>query len=91
MDIQTIILTVVLGVVALGGLLSIIIAIVRGDMKKFIEEQMVEAEQLELSGEQKLAYVLQAVREKYKVMEVLLNCKKFIKHIIDLSKKINAK
>ena len=60
-------------------------------MKKFIEEKMVEAEKLELSGEKKLAYVLQAVKEKYKVVEVLLNCKKFIEHIITLSKQINAK
>ena len=52
---------------------------------------MFEAEQLELSGEKKLAYVLQAVKEKFKIVEVFLNCKKFIEHLIDLTKKINAK
>ena len=91
MNIETIILTVILGVVAVAGLLGIIIAIVRGDMKKFVEEKMVEAENLKLTGEKKLAYGLQAVKEKYKVVEVLLNCKKFIEHIIDLTKKINIK
>ena len=91
MDIQTLILTIILGIVALGGLIAIFIAIVRGEMKKFIEEKMVEAEQLELSGEKKLAYVLQAVKEKFKIVEVFLNCKKFIEHLIDLTKKINAK
>ena len=91
MNIETVILTIVLGVVALGGLLAIIIAIVRGEMKKFIEEKMVEAEKLELTGEKKLAYVLQSVKEKYKVLEVFLNCKKFIEHIIGLTKQINVK
>lgn len=91
MNIETIILTVILGVVVLGGIVTIIVAIIRGDMKKFIEEKMIEAEQLELSGEKKLAYVLEAVKEKYKIAELLLNTKKFIKHIIDLSKQINAK
>lgn len=91
MSIETIILTIILGVVALGGVIAIIVAIVRGEMKKFIEAKMIEAEQLELSGEKKLAYVLQAVKEKYKLVEVFLNCKKFIEHIIDLTKKINAK
>ena len=91
MSVEMIITLATLCVVALGGLFSIIVAIIRGDMKKFIEEKMVEAEKLELSGEKKLAYVLQAVKEKYKVVEVLLNCKKFIEHIITLSKQINAK
>ena len=91
MSIEAIILAIVLGVVALGGVVAIIIAIVRGDMKKYIEEKMVEAEKLELSGEKKLAYVLQAVKEKYKIAEVVLNCKKFIEHIIGLTKQINAK
>ena len=91
MNVETIILTIVLGVVALGGLVTIVIAIIRGDMKKFADEKMVEAEQLELAGEKKLAYVLQAIKEKYKVFEVLMNCEKFIKHVIDLTKKINVK
>lgn len=91
MELQTLIPVILLGIVVLGGIFSIIVAIIRGDMKKFIEEKMVEAEKLELTGEKKLAYVLQAVKEKYKVVELFLNCKKFIEHIIDLSKQINAK
>ena len=91
MEIQTLVPIIVLGVVVLGGILSIVVAIVRGDMKKFIEEKMIEAENLKLSGEKKLAYVLNAVKEKYKVMELVLNVRKFIEHIIDLSKQINAK
>ena len=91
MQVETIITLVVLGVVILGSLATIIVAIVRGDMKKFIVEKMEEAEQLKLSGEEKLKYVLEAVKEKYKVMELVLNVKKFIEYIISVSKQINAK
>ena len=91
MNIETIILTVILGVVVLGGIVTIVVAIIRGDMKKYAEEKMVEAEKLELTGEKKLAYVLQSVKEKYKVLEVFLNCRKFIEHIIGLTKQINVK
>ena len=80
-----------LGIVVLAGLISVIVALVRGDMKKFVEEKMVEAESLDLTGSQKLEFVLKAVREKYKVLELVLNIKKFVEHIIDLSKQINVK
>ena len=91
MELQTLIPVITLGVVVLGGLFSIIIAVVRGDMKKFIEQKMIEAEQTDLSGAKKLEYVLVAVKEKYKVMELFLNTKKFVEHVIELSKKINSK
>ena len=91
MSIETIISLVTLGVVALGGLFAIIVAIVRGDMKKFIEEKMIEAEKSGKTGSEKLAYVLEAVKEKYKVMEVVLNVRKFIESIISISKEINSK
>ena len=91
MQVETIITLVVLGVVVLGGLATILVAIIRGDMKKFIEEKMVEAEKLELSGAEKLKYVLNAVKEKYKILELLMNVKKFVEHIIAISKQINAK
>ena len=82
---------VILSVICLIGIISIITAIVRGDMKKFIEEKMAEVEKLELSGKVKLEYVLNAVKEKYKIMTIILNVKKFIEHIIEISKRINYK
>ena len=39
MAVETIISLIVLGVVALGGIATIIVAIVRGEMKKFIIEK----------------------------------------------------
>lgn len=91
MEIREIIELALLGIAVLGGLFAIIIALVRGDIKKFVEEKMCEAEKLELAGKQKLEYVLNAVKEKYKILELLLNIKKFVEHIIDLSKQINSK
>ena len=91
MDIKTIITLIILGIVVVSGILAIIVAIVRGDMKKFIEEKMIEAEQQEMSGAKKLEYVLLAVKDKYKIFELFLNVKKFIEHIIAITKKINVK
>ena len=91
MQIEAIVSLVILGVVALGGVATIIVAIVRGDMKKFIVGKMEEAEKLKLDGKKKLEYVLQAVKEKYKILEVILNVKKFIEEIISITKQINAK
>ena len=91
MQIETIITLIILGATILIGVLGIVLALVRGEMKKFIETKMIEAEALELSGEKKLEYVLVAVKEKYKVLEIVMNVRKFIEHIIALSKKINVK
>ena len=88
---KEIISLVILGVICLIGIISIITAIIRGDMKKFIEEKMAEAEKLSMDGKQKLEYVIKAVKEKYKILELVLNVKKFIEHIIEISKHINYK
>ena len=82
---------IVLIVITLALIATIVVAIVRGDMKKFIEEKMVEAENLGLSGKEKLEHVINSVKEKYKVMTIILNIKNVIEHIIELSKQINYK
>ena len=91
MSVETIITLCTLGAVALGGIIGLIVALVRGDMKKFIVEQMEIAEKSGLSGKEKLAFVLKAVKDKYKIMEVVLNVKKFVEYIISISKQINTK
>lgn len=82
---------IVLIVITLALIATIVVAIVKGDMKKFIEEKMVEAENSGLNGEEKLKYVINSVKEKYKVMTIILNVKNIIEHIIELSKQINYK
>lgn len=91
MGIREIIEIAILCAVIVGGIIAFFIALFRGDMKKFIELKMIEVEQLGLKGDKKLAYVIEAFKEEYKISWWLVNCKKFIEHIIDLSKKINAK
>ena len=82
---------IVLIVTTLALIATIVVAIVKGDMKKFIEEKMVEAEKSGLSGEEKLKYVINSVKEKYKVMTIILNVKNVVERIIELSKQINYK
>ena len=91
MTVETIVLLALLGVSVISGVVSLIVALAKGEVKKFIEEKMVEAEKSGKTGKEKLAYVLEAVDEKYKVMKLFMNAKKFIEHIIDLSKQINSK
>ena len=52
---------------------------------------MIEAEKTGKSGPEKLKYVVEAFCKKYKILQFLLDCKKFVEKIIELSKQINAK
>ena len=90
MSIETIITLVVLGVTALGGIIGLIVALVRGDMKKFIVEKMEEAEASGKTGKEKLMFVLEAVKEKYKIMQIVMDVKKFVEYIISITKQINT-
>lgn len=98
MSVETIITLIALGIACLSGIIGIVLAVVRGDMKKFIIEKMEEAEEkykdVEDKNEKsklKLEYVINAVKEKYKVLDVILNIKKFVEYIIKITKKINSK
>ena len=82
---------IALGIVCLVGIISIIVAVIRGDMKKFIKEKMAEAEKLTMGRKQKLGYVIDKKKKKYKIPELVLNVKKFIESIIEISKQINYK
>lgn len=89
MSVQEITLLVLLAVSVLSGVATIIVAIIRGEMKKFVVEKMEEAEQSGKSGVEKLQFVLDAVKEKYKVLQIILNIQEFVEKIIDITKKIN--
>ncbi len=89
--IKEIILLAVAIISLLGAIFSIISSIVKGDLRKFVEEQMKIAEESGLKGEQKLNFVLEAVKEKFKLVSLVSSARKIVEEIIDLSKKINAK
>lgn len=93
MQLETIITLAVLGATALGGIIAIIVALVRGEVKQFIVEQM------EIAGEkfkdlpkpqksiQKLQFVIERVKEKYKIAELIINIKKFVEYIVKINNK----
>lgn len=90
MNTELIIELVVAGVLALIGIGAIIVAIVRGELKQFIVEQMRIAEEKfkdlpkPQKSIQKLQFVINAVKEKYKLAELILNVRKFIEYIVKI-------
>ena len=90
-NVSTICTIVILGIIALSSIIGLIVAFCRGEMKKFIEEKMTEAEKSGKSGSEKLQYVVDAFSAKYKIGSIVLNCEKFVEEIIKLSKNINCK
>ena len=83
---------VVLGVLLLASLIGLFAALFNGSMKKFVVEKMAEADtHTDWTAEQKRNFVIEAFKEKYKIAEFILNCKKFIELVIKYSKEINYK
>lgn len=83
---------VVLGVLLLASLIGLFTALLNGGMKKFVVEKMAEADtHTDWTAEQKRNFVIEAFKEKYKIAEFILNCKKFIELVIKYSKEINYK
>lgn len=91
MDYKAIITIIIMGVVLLGTIFTLLGALIRGEMKKFIEEKMIEAEKSGKTGAEKLAFVIAAFKEKYKIAQFILDAKKFIEQVIALTKQINSK
>lgn len=91
MSVQEIVELVGLGVTIIALIVSIIVAIVKGNLKDFITEKMKEAEASGKSGKEKLEYVIKAVKEKYKLATLLIDVREFIEKIIDITKNINSK
>lgn len=95
MELKEIIYLILLGLVVLCGVMGIIYAIVRGEVKKFVIETMQEAENLykdlpkPAKSKAKLEYVIKCVSDKYKLVDLFLNVKKFVEKIIEITKQIN--
>lgn len=97
MDIKDILLFIILGLVIIASIITIIVAIARGEVKTFIKEKMAEAEKLYKDvpkpekSKAKLKYVLDAVDEKYKLSKLFLNIKKFIEKAVEFYNSMNGK
>jgi hypothetical protein len=90
MELKDIVYLIILGVIALAGIISVIIALIRGEVKKFVIEKMEEAEKKYADlpkpekSKAKLKYVLECVNEHYGLSKKFLNIKKFIEKTIEL-------
>lgn len=91
MEYNLLITTVVLGIILLATLVFLCIELLNGNMKKFVMEKIAEAEKLfpkKIEGyqEKRKNYVIEAFKEKYKIMAFCLNVQKFIELICKLFK-----
>lgn len=88
---EMIITVSVFGVVLLAFIGVLIYSFIKGGLKSFVEEKMKEAEATKKSGSDKLKYVLDAVKEKYKFNLFVKAANTIVEAIIAISKVINAK
>ena len=91
MDYKLLIITIVLGVILLATVVFLCIELFNGNMKKFVIEKIAEAEKMfskdvEDYQEKRRNYVIEAFKEKYKIMAFCLNVQKFIELICKLFK-----
>ena len=91
MNYKLLITTIVLGVILLATVVFLCIELFNGNMKKFVMEKIAEAEKMfpkdvEDYQEKRRNYVIEAFKEKYKIMAFCLNVQKFIELICKLFK-----
>ena len=85
--------TVGLGLAVLIGIIAIVVGILRGEVQKFIVAKMEEAEAQYKDlpkpekSIKKLEYVVNAVKEKYKIADLIMNVRKFIEKIVEINNK----
>lgn len=91
MSTEMIITLVVFGVFILAFIGVLIYCWFKKDLRQFVEQKMVEAEQTGMSGSEKLKYVLDAVKEKYKFNLVVKAANVVVEAVIAISKQINKK
>lgn len=83
------IVILVLGIALAIAIAVILLLIFNKSMKEFVVEKMEEAEKMGKSGAEKFQYVVEAFVKKYKILQFILNVKKFIEYIIGITKNIN--
>lgn len=74
---------IILGVLLLSTVIGLLVSLFNGNMKKFVVEKMAQAEKMFPKGTEdyqnkRRTYVIEAFEEKYKILQFILNVKKFI-------------
>lgn len=87
---------IILGVLLLSTLIGLLVSLFNGDMKKFVVEKMAEAEKMFPKGTEdyqnkRRTYVIEAYKEKYKILQFILNVKAFIELVCKYCKFKNIK
>lgn len=88
-----ILILVGLGCGILAGVIAIVVGIIRGEVQKFIIAKMEEANEKYKDlpkpekSIKKLQYVIDAVKEKYKIADLIMNVRKFIEKIVEINNK----
>ena len=93
MSVAEIIELITLAITLVGLVGTIIVSIRNGEMKNFVIEKMEEAEEKFKDLEKpeksikKLDYVINAVKEKYKVLSIIINVKEIIERLVKFKNK----
>ena len=97
MSLELLIETIVLGSVVLCGIVAIVWAIVRGEIKQYVLDCMAQADFIYKDlpkpekSIKKLEYVIKSVNEKYGFVKLFLNVKKFIEKVIEIANSLQHK
>ena len=91
MTTESIIILIVMGACVLGIGVFLIFALIKGNLKNDLLQFMAEAEEMEDSGEDKLAYVIDKVKSKYKLGMLVNLAEKVVEILIEFSKNVNFK
>lgn len=91
MELKEIIELVSLAITTIGLVATIVGSIFKGKLKEFIVKKMEEVENMHKTPVEKLQYVVEAVKDEYKLAKIVLNVEQFVEKIIDISKHINYK
>lgn len=97
MEFKDIIYLIVLGSIILIGLATIIYSLIRGEIKKYVIECMKQADFIYKDlpkpekSIKKLEYVVKYVSEKYGIVKLFLNIRKFVEKIIEIANSLQNK
>ena len=90
-EIKELVLLITAIISLIVSIVTIISSAVKNNLSAFVREKMQEAEASGLTGSQKLEFVLEAVKEKYKFKQLVNLAKELVEKLIEFSKKVNAK
>lgn len=96
-QIKLLVTLIILGVIIIAIVAYFIIKLCKGEVQEYIKECMAEAEEIYKDlpkpekSKQKLKYVIEKVKEKYKFASLFVNIKKFVETMIEFINSMKLK